>query len=462
MLSQPSRFMFGIGAIALACFSLAAAESVPPSSLALFVSSENDEARRAVELGMRHLLTSWDEAAFAEFARARKLDPSCAMATWGLLLSSLGSDHDAERADSLAALRKIVRERDLLPQEQSYCEALALLLVEGPVSAAECMRRCAERFRRDPTLRMWEIVFLRNGYDLAGHPRREQERALQLAEELLRAQPDEHAALFLRALLEETAPAVSPRAIECARRAVELAPSHPVSRQLLGHLLARANRFVEAAVEFRRARELYVQGCAEIGCRPDDDDGQIRALLSLATAQWQAGDRRASLQTRRKLASLAVNTNRPRSRRSRLLIWEARSLPARIALAETTLPDTGDVKACLKAAELPGMPDEDPARDYLACLRWVMESRVALSQRKRFEASACLERAQKALDALLSPSPGESGDRDAACVARAVEACRIAIYRTRGLLNPSSAPFWRQDADETARPSSSLLPPVMP
>lgn len=462
MTLMPCRAVVPALSACFACFALLPgslhAEADPPRSFSLLVSSENAEARAAVERGMSHLLTSWDEAAYIAFSRARELDPSCALASWGILLSSLGSDRHAERAEALAALREAALHQDLLPQEQAYCEALALLLGEGSASAAACMRRCSERFRRDRMLQLWEIVFLRNGYDLAGNPRREQERALALCEDILRETPDAHAALFLRALLEETAPNISPRAIECARRAVSLAPGHPVSRLLLGHLLARAGMWSEAVPLFQQAAELYESGRREIGSGSDDDDGQVRALLALATAQWKQGDRRASLQTRRKLKTLTINNNRLDSRRSRLLIWEVRSLPARIALSEEKHPDAGDIKACMQAAALPGMPKEDPARDYLNCLRHVMEARLAHSRGDPWKASTSLDRAQRSLDALLASSPGA----DAVYVARAVEASRVAIYHTRSLLSPSTAEFWKQDADETARPPSSLLPPVMP
>lgn len=437
---------------------LAGAE--PPLSFPLLVPSGHAEARRAVESGMSHLLTSWDEAAYMAFSRACDLDPSCVLASWGLFMSTLGGDRQAVRAEALDSLRLAARHRDLLPQEEAYCEALALLLGEGTASAAACMRRYAERFRRDRMFRLWEIVFLRNGYDQAGNPRREQERALALCEEILRETPDAHVALFLRALLEETAPRVSPRAVECARRAVSLAPEHPVSRLLLGHLLARAGSWAEAVPEFRQAAILYESGCRELGCSPDDD-GRVRALLALATAQWKQGDRRASLLTRKKLKSLIISKERPLSRRSRLLIWEARTLPARIALSEKKHPDEGDIKACMQAAALSGMPDDDPARDYLLCLRHVMEARLALGRGNKWKASVCLDRAQRSLDALLAPLNG-SETCDAVYRARAAEASRIAICRTRSLLSPSTAMFWKQDADETARPSSSLLPPVMP
>lgn len=459
----PCRAAIPVLSACVACLALLPgsllADADPPRSFSLLVSSDDAEARLAVERGMSHLLTSWDEAAYIAFTRAHELDPSCVLASWGILLSSLGSDHHTERAEALATLRDAVRRQELLPQERAYCEALALLLGEGSASAAACVRRCAERFRRDRMLQLWEIVFLRNGYDLAGNPRREQERALALCEDILSETPDAHAALFLRALLEETAPSISPRAIECARRAVASAPGHPVSRLLLGHLLARAGMWAEAVPFFQQAADLYESGCREIGCGSDDDDGQVRALLALATAQWKQGDRRASLQTRRKLKTLTINDKRLDSRRSRLLIWEVRSLPARIALSEEKHPDAGDIKACMQAAALPGMPNEDPAREYLNCLRHVMETRLAHSRGDQWKASTSLDRAQRALDALMAFPPRGS---DAVYVARAVEASRVAVYRTRSLLTPSTAEFWKQDADEAARPPSSLLPPVMP
>lgn len=436
--------------------------AAPPAGFTLVVSSPDSCAREAVVRGINHLLTSWDEAAFFEFRTAAALDPSCAMAWWGILLSTLGSDHDEERAEALAVLSKLSREGQLLPQEHFLCEAAALLLARGTDAAEECLGEYAERFPRDPLPQLWRIVFLRDGYDAFGNARPRQERAVNLADELLARRPDNHTALFLRALLEETAPAISERALACARRAVHLAPEHPVSRLLLAHLLARTGLHAEAAAQFAEAANLYERCHHQDTLAAGDDDGRIRALLGLAVAQWKSGQSRESLQTRRLLKSIPIDPERLNSRKSRLILWEVRTLPARLALAGTRPIDAGDITACMAAAAVPGMPKNDPARPYLRCLKSVMEARLALSGGDRFKAQQCLTRAEEDLASLGSPLflPGEG--KDTTCVQRAREASRIAIDATRALLTPSSAEIWQQDARETARPSSALLPPPMP
>lgn len=434
----------------------------PPAGISLVVSSPEPEAREAVVRGMSHLLTSWDEAALGEFRKAAHCDPDCAMAHWGILLSTMGSDHDSERVEALAALRRLVREGSLLPQERFLCESVALLLAQGPNAAEECLAGYAERFPRDPLPQLWRIVFLRDGYDAFGNARPRQERAICLAETLLSRDPDNHPALFLRALLEETAPRISERALACAQHAAKLAPNHPVSHLLLAHLLARANRQAEASAHFAEAARLYERGRRCYAFGEGDDDGQIRALLGLAVAQWKNNQRRESLHTRRLLKTFPVDPHRLNSKRSRLILWEVRSLPARLALAATRPIDAGDIKACMEAANVPGMPQTDPARPYLRCLKYVMAARLALAQGRRDKAQTLLARSDEELTSLSAPFflPGEG--RDATCVERAREACRIAIYTTRALLSPSSADIWKQDARETARPSSALLPPPMP
>lgn len=461
-----SLFLSGLSLLGCSCLLLAepcaVSATAPPPGFSLVVSSFDAEAREAVVRGIQMLLTAQDESALAEFRTARRLDPSCVMASWGILFSTLGSDHDHERTEALAELRREARLQDLLPQERYLCEALAFFLTDGAEAAVDTLSQYASRFPRDPLPIMGQIVFLRNGYDAFGNARPQQERALQLAEKLLESDPASHTALFLRALLEETAPRVSARACDCARRAARLAPRHAATRLLLGHLLARSGRYGEAAEAFEQAATLYEQTRSAFHLAEGDDDGQIRALLGLAVAQWQQGEWRASLQTRRLLKTFPIDPERLHSKRSRLILWEVRSLPARLALAGTRTLDAGDLRACMAAANVPGMPQKDPAKPYLESLKHIMEARLAITRRDHLGAQKSLSKAEARLAEFTSPSflPGEG--KDAGCVARAREAVQIALFQTRAQLTPSSAHFWNQDAQEIARPPSGMLPMVMP
>lgn len=432
--------------------------SAPPESFFLPVSSSSAEAGRYTLQGLHHLICSWDEAAFRSFSKALEYDPDCFMANWGVVFSSFGSDHLKELDEALRKIRSLARKKELPALEESYCNILALLIGEGREAASLALEEHSELFRRDTFSLLLRILLLRDGYTLLNTPLPGQRKAIELSDALLERFPAMHAALFQRALLEECSPEASGRSFECAVQAANLAPEYAPAVHLRGILQFRRARYSEAASSFARAASLTRQTAKAQSIA--DDDLHISALLYLSASQWMDGDKKASLRTRNLLRSFPIDWTRPYARGTRLQIWEVRSLPARTALAGDSIPDSGDIRACMKAfSPPPPSIENDPTAAYSRTLRCCMEAR-RLSRMEKEHGLQFLREAEQNFKVLKAEKNLPGNRTWLSQIKRAEEAARVILLKTRALY-ADSPEQWRKDAEETQKLSSNFLPPAV-
>lgn len=199
---------------------------LPPGVEPMMVGSSSPAAQMLVLEGMTHLLTFGDMRAFLKFDAALRLDPDCLMAHWGRCMSLMGAGpaFQDQRVHSMKRMKELALRPDCPERERAYADALAVLLMDGPVKAREAWKTICSTWKRDPYAPLFYAMLLRDGFDGQGNPGEGQKEAVRVVEDVLKERPGSQAALFMRALLEEVAPSISPATVETARRAVSANP----------------------------------------------------------------------------------------------------------------------------------------------------------------------------------------------------------------------------------------------
>lgn len=125
---------------------------LPPGVEPMMVGSSSPAAQMLVLEGMTHLLTFGDMRAFLKFDAALRLDPDCLMAHWGRCMSLMGAGpaFQDQRVHSMKRMKELALRPDCPEQERAYADALAVLLMDGPVKAQEAWKTICFTWKRDP------------------------------------------------------------------------------------------------------------------------------------------------------------------------------------------------------------------------------------------------------------------------------------------------------------------------
>ncbi len=437
-------------------------DAAPAHGLAQAVSSTSAEAQQAVLRGLSHLVTFWDDAAYQEFRHAIQLDPDCAMAHWGLVISTITpyDERTKEKEKSLAKLQTILDAGDVPEKELAYIKALYMLMKEGPRVAADNFMEISNKWKADQLSPLFAAMLVRDGYDAYGAAQAGQDKAIRILDQLIESQPELQPAYFLRALIEETAPVISQKASECAGKAVELAPANASSYHLRGHLFFRSGLYEKAEADFTRAAELYQTWQTESHLTLTDNEGYFRSQMYLAVSQFCRGDMESALKTADALAAWPVNTERLKAKGTTIQLWEARVLPIKLRESTTAVPSKKDIEAIMpKPVEI-----KEPllSNSSLAvCLQYASARLASIAKDTR-----AIGMHVEALDQLQEMIEGSRLDAEervsVSYWARCIELCSQYFYLSNSLLYPSSTEMWFDNAIETQRFSSMLLPPILP
>ena len=267
---------------------------LPPGVEPMMVGSSSPAAQMLVLEGMTHLLTFGDMRAFLKFDAALRLDPDCLMAHWGRCMSLMGAGpaFQEQRVHSMKRMKELALRPDCPEQERAYADALAVLLMDGPVKAQEAWETICSTWKRDPYAPLFYAMLLRDGFDGQGNPGEGQKEAVRVVEAVLKERPGSQAALFMRALLEEVAPSISPETVEIARRAVAANPFSASAHHLLGHCLFRTGDYEGASAAFKESENLCLAWEKAENVPPALDDAYFRSILYRAVSEfWSLGQK---------------------------------------------------------------------------------------------------------------------------------------------------------------------------
>jgi len=250
------------------------------------VQTRSKEAQRYFDQGL--MLSYGFNHAEAErsFREAARLDPSCAMAYWGIAYV-LGPNINAPMfpeavpAAYEAAQKAVQLAQD--PRERAYAEALAKRYVAQPpqdrrpldIAYSDAMREVAKRFPNDVDaatlfaeslmdLRPWKL------WSKSGEPAPETREILETLERVLRKSPDHPGAIHFYIHSTEASPHPE-KAVPYADRLRNLVPGAGHLVHMPGHTYMRVGRYQDVIVANQRATEVdeeYVTQCHRQGMYP--------------------------------------------------------------------------------------------------------------------------------------------------------------------------------------------------
>lgn len=437
--------------------------STTSCQLRLALASDNEEACQQTSAGMLDLLLGWGESARLHFGQALKADSSCFLAYCGLLLAETDSSARQQAVGKFMEDLASSREVRATPAESFYMSAFLKLLSHDHLGAAQDFCTRADRFRGDIFSACWGILLLHCldfGYAPDGAIEHWQEQALSRASALFAVHPENAMVCFIRAYIEESAPAPSTEALNAARKSVELLPGHPAPEHLLGHLLYRSGNAHEALPHFRKAAQYAHR--AEIP--PSDATLEMTALLYESTALWADRQDREALRTRRAMNAMALDRDRLLAPGAILQRWEASTLPLRVLVRRENLPTPGELAAAAKAVAIDSSATDDPLLHVRDCLQATLHARLKTAAHDVQGSLRSLKLAEEAIKRLEAAQTRMLGQSPLLLTPwlRAREACQIALYAARAETYPSTADLWKRNENEAVQPISLLLPPTVP
>ncbi|MCF7674957.1 MAG: hypothetical protein K9N23_22250 [Akkermansiaceae bacterium] len=438
--------------------------------LELAVSGASEEVQRSVLQGLNHLHGGWEFEASRHFAVAMRADPECLLAHWGMVMATLVPTPETGKARNAAVDRML----ELLEQgkgsklERGYVYGLIKYLEEGPVSAGEAFRKVANEFPNDLQAPMLSALFSRTGYDELGSPTPDQERAEATLLALMKTQPESllpvNALLVIRAEGANLAPS-----LELARSLCQRAPDYAPYRHLLGHYEWRCGGHKAASLAFGRATELYDLWLKANRATLADCPEWAKAECYRVVAMASLGDFETAAAAAQGLATTPLPEGRGQSAGVRMMLWETRTLPARLLMARGK---PGDAARALAA--LPNPQSLKPYHAECMAFWWIDALRLVLETQRLAEAGK-LDDARQAQEALsfhgtqmarAQQMALEIGERSA--WTRAFKALEVLAYETRGKLSLAgpkamrgAAYNWFRSAADSQRYAVMLYPPVV-
>lgn len=353
-----------------------------PKGLATAVTAANEKAQMHTIQGLNHLHGGWEFQAMRHFAIAMREDPQCLMAHWGMIMTMLSPslETDTHRLATSQRLLELIDEGVGTDLERGYAYGLLKYMDEGPGGAANAFNKVALKFPNEMQAQIFAALFGRSGYDDLGQIKPDQELAENRLLDLIKANPGN--AVPLNALLLIRAEAADLRpSLHLARELCEISPDYPPYQHLLGHYEWRCGEHSKAAFAFGRAVNLYSNWMKNNDAAPADCAEWVRAECYRIVALVSKGDFDNAIASAEKIASTSVDPERPAAPGTRRLLWDAKTLPARVFMARNRPGDSTKALASLQSQE-----DAAPFREKSLSYWWLDGLRITLNARELIEA----------------------------------------------------------------------------
>ncbi len=448
----------------------------PPSvfpfhnGLVTAISTSSKKAQTHTLQGLNHLHGGWEFEAMRHFAVAMKEDPRCLMAHWGMVIAMLSPSPETQtqRLATTSRMLELINEGEGTELERGYAYGLIKYIDEGPKGASEAFRKVARKFPGEVQAEIFAALFSRTGYDEFGTATPDQVAAEDRLLKLIERAPDTaipiHALLLVRAEAPDLAPS-----LELARKLCQLVPDYAPYYHALGHYEWRCGDHTKAAAAFGRAASLHLAWMRENKATPADCEGWVRAECYRVVALASKGDFDNALASAKKIAGTSVDAKRPAAPGTRQLLWNAKTLPARVLLRRAAPGDSTLALACLPAPE-----ESEPFRNHSLAHWWVDGLRIALEAQRLIEVKE-LDKGSEAINA-LSVHGQEMAKRQSVATAlgeqtewrvsfQSLEMLAAELRGSLALAGPAdgkgSAFNWFRATADRQKPATMLNPPII-
>jgi tetratricopeptide (TPR) repeat protein len=441
-----------------------------PGGIRLAVSTTSEAAQDHVNQGLNHLNAGWDFEASRHFAAALQEDPDCLLAHWGMVLSLIDPTPEAigARDAAMERLLDLIEKGAGTELERGYAYGLIKYIHEGPAAAANAFHKVSARFPNEIQAAVLAALFDRGGYDANGDPTPSQENAEKQLRALISRHVQSplpvHALLFIRA----EGPA-SAEMVEFARSLARQAPEYPPYQHLLGHYEWRAGNHIAAAAAFSHASELYQKWMNEQRVTLADCPEWLRSECYRAVAMLAMGQTENALAAAGKLAALPLIPERPASAGNRFLMWEVKTLPARMLIRQNAPGSARKAAASLpKPDQLAAFRDHSLAYWWIDGLRLVFEGRGLINEKKTDSTREVLAALTQHAEAMTRFRNAAQAGGEISAWSRNLRALEILTSELRAdLTMQGSAELrptafnWFSAAADRQSPASMLLPPAV-
>ena len=440
-----------------------------PNGIRMAVTATTETAQAHVNQGMNHLHGGWEFEASRHFAAAMREDPECLLAHWGMLMSLLtpSPETDKARVAVTARLLDLVDAGKGTELERGYAFGLIKYIEEGPTGATIAFHKVAAQFPNDLQAGIFAALFGRGGYDDLGSATPDQEIAEKSLLAIIEKNPQSPLPLNALLTIRAEAPDLS-GSLDLARKLTQMAPDYPPYFHLLGHYEWRSGHHGKATSAFGRASTFYEtwmkENKATVADCPEWVKSECYRIVSLASK----GDFDTAYAAARQVATTPAPQGRSSSPGARLLIWDAKTLPARVLLRRSL---KGNATEAIRS--LPPPAEIKKTRDSSLAYWWIDGLRLALEAQRLIEEGKISE-ARDVVDALTHH--GEAMSKTQATAAtngerstwtRAFRAMEVLASELRGQLTlagpkdrMATAYNWFASAVDRQVPAPMMFPPM--
>ena len=441
-----------------------------PGGISMAVTTSSPLAQEHVLQGLNFMLGGWEFEASRHFAAAMREDPECLLAHWGMIMTMLAPTPETGPARNVATDRML----DLVDQgkgtelERGYAYGIIQYVKEGPAGAAIAFRKVSTKFPNEMMAAIFTALFDRSGYDVLGNATPSQEIAEKNLLALIQKFPDSTVPLYALLTIRAEANDLS-ASLPLARNLCRMMPNYPPYFHLLGHYEWRCGNHGEAVAAFGKASTFSETWMKQNKATLADCPEWVKAEGYRAICLASKGDFDTAYAVARQLAALELPAERPASPGTRILLWDAKTLPARLRLQRGS---SGDAAEALTS--LPKPKDLVPYHKTSLAYWWIDGLRLALETRRLIDAGD-LEEA-KAVSAAMSQhgesmvktqsAASASGERSE--LNRSFRALEVLASDMRGriaMAGPKagigSAYNWFSSAAERQRPTPAMFPPLI-
>ncbi len=441
-----------------------------PAGITMAVSAKDEATQQHVLQGLNHLHGGWEFEASRHFAAAMQMDPDCLLAHWGMVMFLLDSSPEtkATRKAAIVRMAALVTSGQGTELEQGYAKALLTYLGEGSNSGAAAFRKVADRFPNELQAAVFAALFSRGGYDINGSATPDQIRSEKELLALMLKFPESTIPVNALLVIRAEAPNVS-ESLELARKLSRMQPGYQPAFHVLGHYEWRNGNHSRAAAAFGKASTLYQKWMRQNRVGTADCPEWAKAECYRVVALLSMGDYETAYAAARQVAATPLPKDRPASPGTRFLLWDGKTLPARILLHRGL-----DSDAARASLTLPSHAEIEPYAKSSKAFWWIDGLRVALegqrlaAEGKRDEARQMAAVLENHIDNLESNrSAAWVGGEGSQCL-RALRGLRVLLGDLRGriaLAGPKdlqgTAYNWYASAVDHQRHETMLYPPMI-
>ena len=439
-----------------------------PGGIQMAVTAATEKAQDHINQGLNHLHGGWEFEASRHFAAAMREDPECLLAHWGMLMTMLTPSPETDAARMVVTTRML----DLIDQgkgselERSYAYALIKYLEDGPSRAANAFRWTAEKFPNDLQAGIFAALFSRGGYDEFGTATPDQQAAEQSLLTLIAKNPQSPLPINALLTIRAEAPDLS-GSLDLARKLCEMVPNYPPYLRLLGHYEWRCGHHKAAAATFERTSSALERWIKDNKTSVADCPEWVNSESYRIVALTSQGDMELALPSARKLAAIPFPKNRTFSPGARAVLWEAKTLPARVLLYRSQRGDSAAALSSLpKPEETKNTRDKSLAYWWIDGLRLNTEGRRLVDEGKLGEAREVVAAITHHSEEMLKQQNNAAANGERSVWNRAFSALDILGRDLHGrieLTNPKggTAYNWFAGAADLQHPAVMMAPPVI-